>query len=303
MSLTGELRRGDSWVNGYFKDRFPAVVDFVKLEGGAVKSLDTRVPSESPGTARLVGTAFDYRLRMHFEPDFAASEELLLGINRLQWAGSGLGTEIDQAWADTTLDLLSDLPTGDDALAARAGVVLAWVDWGYRSGGIWSDGLRDIARSIAKLDGVPGWKECTATVDDGVADEVAEIMRLTRPPRAESADCGTSFAGSAFVGGADADLTLDGCLYDVKTSMTPRRNLPFSLRQLIGYALLDWNDELGLKRVGFFFSRQGKWMSWELADVIRRTTGDPTATVEGLREQFRSVAFEHNPRLVAQVQI
>lgn len=298
MSLTGELRRGDSWVNGYFKDRFPAVVDFVKLEGGTVKSLDTRVRSESPDTARLVGTAFDYRLRMHFEPDFAASEELLLGIVMLQSTGSGLGTEIDRRWADTTVDLLACLPTGDDALAARAAVALAWLDWGSRSQGKWSDGLRD----IAKRDGVPDWKQYTATVDDGIADEVAEIMRLTRPPRAESAECGPSFIGSAFVGGADADLTLDGCLYEVKTSMTPRRNLPFNLRQLIGYALLDWNDELGLKRVGFYFSRQGKWISWELADVIRRTTGNPTATLKGLREQFRSVAFEHNPRLAARVQ-
>lgn len=302
MSLTGELRRRDSWVNGYFKDRLPAVVEFVKSEGGAVKSLDTWVPNESPETARLVGTAFDYRLRMHFEADFSASEELYLGIESLQWAGSGLGAEIDRKWADTTVNLLTDLPTGDDALAARAAVALAWLDWGYRSGGIWSDGLCDIARSIASRGGVPGWEQYTATVDYAVADEVADIMRLTHPPRAESAECGTSFTGSAFVGGADADLALDDCLYDVKTSMTPRRNLPFNLRQLIGYALLDWNDELGLKRVGFFFSRQGKWISWELADVIRRTTGIPTATLKGLREEFRNIAFERNPRLAAQVQ-
>ena len=303
MSLTGELRRGDSWVNGYFKDRFPAVVDFVKLEGAAVKSLDTRVPNESPNTARLVGTAFDYRLRMHFEPDFAASKVLLLGIHMLQSAGSGLGAEIDQTWADTTVDLLAGPPPGDDTLAARAGVALAWLDWGFRSGGVWSGGLRDVARCIAKRDSETGWKQYTATVDDGVADEVARIMRLTRPPRAESAECGTSFTGSAFVGGADADLTLDGCLYDVKTTMTPRRNLPFDLRQLIGYTLLDWNDELGLKRVGFSFSRQGKWMSWQLEDVIRRTTGNPTATLKGVREQFRRVAFEHNPRRAEQVRI
>ena len=50
---------------------------------------------------------------------------------------------------------------------------------------------------------------------------------------------GPTFDGSEYVGGADADLIKGGCLYAIKTIMDPRRDLPGTVRQLIGYALLD----------------------------------------------------------------
>lgn len=300
MSLTRELSRKDSWVNRFFKERFPQVVDFARREGVTVKSLKTEVPCESPSSARLVGTAFDYRLRMHFEPDFADSDELSIGIDRLRSTGSGLGTLIDQKWADSTRRLLADLPANNADLMARASIVLAWLDWGYRSGGDWSEGLRATAGAIRDGRDISEWDAYTTPVDKAVAAEVANLMRLANPPKADTAECGTSFDGSGSVGGADADLVLDGCLYDVKTTMYPRRELPSRLRQLIGYALLDWDDKLMLTRVGFYFSRQGAWMSWNLSDLVRQsaTSGD---TLRGLREDFRSLAQARSPRIVVQV--
>lgn len=123
-------------------------------------------------------------------------------------------------------------------------------------------------------------------------------MRLVEPPDAVSVVCGPSFDGSAFVRGADADLIVDGCLYDVKTTMKPREDLPRNLRQLLGYALLDWNDALGLERVGFYFSRQGSWLSWALDDLVEQTAAHG-ATLRQLRDDFRSRAHHHNPRLAA----
>ena len=242
MSLTGELNRGDSWANGFFKQRFPGLVGFVKREGTMVRSLETRVPSQSTGSARLVGTAFDYRLRMLFEPDFEDSDVLRTGIKVLLWAGSGLGEAADTKWATAMVALLREVPTGDPDLQARVSVVLAWLDSGYRAG-IWDPGLRAVATAIGTGEAVD-WNGCTAGVDGSIAIEVADIMRLVDPPAADSVVCGPSFDGSAFVGGADADLIVDGCLYDVKTTMKPRRGLPRSVRQLLGYALLDWNDAL-----------------------------------------------------------
>lgn len=41
-----------------------------------------------------------------------------------------------------------------------------------------------------------------ATLDAGVASEVAALKDIVNPPQADRVLCGTSFGGSAFVGGA-----------------------------------------------------------------------------------------------------
>ena len=87
--------------------------------------METVVPSGSAESVRLVGTAFEYRLRMHLEADFADSDALLRGIQGLRWMGSGLGSSIDQKWAAAMADLLTEMPDRDEMLKARASVVLA----------------------------------------------------------------------------------------------------------------------------------------------------------------------------------
>lgn len=293
MTLTKELKRGDSWVNGFMKGNFPKVVAFSKREGKAIKALETKV-ARSPGVdPALVGTAFDYRLRMHYETDFSKSVELLRGISRLAGVGTGLGESADGKWAAVTTELLTNVPYDDAYLPARASVVLAWLDNGYRTNR-WSEGLLAIVNAIAEGQDLAVWDAYTASVDRAVADEVEEIMRAANPLPADTVRCGISFDGSRFVGGADADLLLDGCLYEVKTTERPRDQIAAHLRQLIGYALLDWNDAFALKRVGFYFSRQSAWVSWELDDLVRETavTG---ANLRSLRDEFRSLAHEQRP--------
>ena len=199
--------------------------------------------------------------------------------------GSGLGTSVDEKWAEATAGLLTDMPAGDENLMARISIVLAWVDWGFRSGGKWSEGLRAVAKSTRR-GGATNWESYTASVDTGIASEVAALIQIAELPQADPALCGATFSGSRFVGGADADMILDDCLYDVKTTQRPRRELTPMLRQLLGYALLDWDDEFGLKRVGCYWSRQGKWMSWNLAELVEHVAG-PGASLYALRDDFR----------------
>lgn len=293
MSLTSELESSKSWVNHFFKECIPHVVDFARCKGTEVQSMDLVVPSNSSKTVRLVGTAFDYRLRMHFDEDFEGSDVITQGIERLGWMGSGHGEIIDEVWSLVTEELLMEFPTGDDELMARASVVLAWLDWGYRSFGIWSSELCEIADITYRTD-AQNWASYTAPMDVGVVMEVAALMTIVNPPPAERILCGTTFAGSKFVGGADSDLILDSCLYDVKTTLRPRLGLTPLIRQLIAYVLLDWNDEFGLDRVGFYWSRQGKWMSWDVAEVIEHSTRS-TVPLYGLREEFRRHAHESIP--------
>lgn len=296
MSLTFEISSKDSWVNRFFKARFPDVINFVKREGSGVKSMATEVPLLDKGTARLIGTAFDYRLRLHYGDDMAESEAMDPGIARMQALGSGLGSDADCLWAKSTRSLLKQPPAGDEDVLARASVVLAWIDGGYRSGGLWSSGMREVAASLDESD-PPSWLGYIAPVDGDMACDVAALMRFaaSRLPDGDVI-CGPTFEGSAFVNGADADLIVDGCLYDVKTTVNPRDRLPVNVRQLIGYALLDWHDKYGLDRVGFYFARQGRWRDWPLEQLVRETTGDGNATLAGIRDEFRRMAKEHSPR-------
>ena len=292
MSLLQHIKRNGSWVNRFFKDQLPGVVGFAATERPILRELEMHVPAGSMESVRLVGTAVDYGLRMQLERDLADSTVLRHGIELLRAWGSGIGETVDRNWADVTARLLACLPKDDPELAARASVAIAWVDAGYRSGGEWSDGLREAARACAGTI-APDWKTYAASVEASVAEEVAAILRVAPMPHAEKVVCGASFDGSRFVGGADGDLILDECLYDVKTTVRPAGELPLRLRQLIGYALLDWNDAFALRRIGFYFSRQGEWISWPLDEVVRAATGDRTATLPMLREEFRGAAHAH----------
>ena len=292
MSLTSELERKDSWVNQFFKTELTKLTDFVKSEGAAVKGLPLKVPLGSHRQAQVVGKAFDYRLRLRFESEVGRSAVLAGGIYRMKKFGSGLDRSTDLAWAEATKRLLEKEPVGNELFLARASVVLAWLDDGYRSGR-WSDGMKAIAMELSRRS-TPVWDEYVASVDEQLAGEVVELFRLAEQNLpTDHAVCGPEFVGSRAVGGADADLIVESCLYDIKTSINPRKPFPVNLKQLIGYALLDWDDQYALKHAGFYFSRQGAWMSWPLSRLLTECTGTSTVTLSNLRNQFRGLAEEH----------
>ncbi len=97
-----------------------------------------------------------------------------------------------------------------------------------------------------------------------------------------------TFTGSRDVGGADADLIVDGCLIDIKASVQPKIN-PEWLRQLAGYVLLDYTDEQRIHSVGIYMARQGVLLTWPLADFFSLLTEDETLSVEALRQEFRQL--------------
>ena len=299
MSLTSELRRKSSWVNLFFKERFGALTDFVKRDAGpSVKALCTEVSARDGVSPAEVGLAFDHRLRLHSGAD-PASAVVLSGIDRMAFLGSGHGADADRAWADAMRALVLSVPAGDDCLLARVSVVLAWLDMGFRSGGRWSPAMQGLAARCGAGAGLT-WKDCVASVEDACAAEVNDLMRLVRRRHGflplRSAVCGPVFDGSGLVGGADADFILGNTLYEIKTVLRPRDKLPDRLRQLIGYLLLDWNDRYGLETAGFYFARQGEFVSWPAAFLIRETTGDAGTTLADLRAAFKARAEERAVR-------
>ena len=290
MPLTTELKNKGSWVRRFLDVRFSLLGSFVKRIGGDVKSLPIQVaPRSNSGLANAtIGKALDFRLRLHHGWDPSASNELQAGVRVLaRQSGANAGERRERRERAQAL-LATAMPQREDA-HARASVVLAWLDDLYRGNG-WPEGLNHVVGCLKEA-GRPDWDACTAAVDRSVSDEVGALMELASGafPRREAV-CGPRFAGSASVDGADADLIVEGCLYEVKTTKAPREKLVGAFRQLLGYVLLDWSHDHGLERAGFYFARQGKGMSWPLGEIVRQTTGEADATLAGLRDDFRRLA-------------
>src|SRR5205823_1400347 len=78
---------------------------------------------------------------------------------------------------------------------------------------------------------------------------------------------GPSFAGSGNVGGGDGDLIAGSCLVDFKTLKDGRLDKRM-MQQLAAYALLDYDDDYGLREVALYLARQGRLLRLPLDDFI-----------------------------------
>jgi hypothetical protein len=105
---------------------------------------------------------------------------------------------------------------------------------------------------------------------------------------------GPTFAGSALMK-ADADLIASGLLADLKTGK--RLSLAVTdLFQLLGYALLDYDDEFGISAVGIFSARYAYLATWELGDLLVELAGQPVSLAD-VRGQFYDLLVKHAPAL------
>jgi hypothetical protein len=91
-----------------------------------------------------------------------------------------------------------------------------------------------------------------------------------------------TFDGSAYVGGADADVILDSCLIDFKTTINAKIE-GRALYQLLGYCLLDFSNQHGIQRVGFYLPRQGRFLTWHLGDFAAQLHGSNLVPMQKLQ--------------------
>jgi hypothetical protein len=98
------------------------------------------------------------------------------------------------------------------------------------------------------------------------------------------------FAGSILLGGADADLIIDGILLELKTTKAATPARP-ELWQLAGYALADLDDEYGICKVGFYFGRHGSAITWPVGEFFDQLAGEHVDLTD-LRAAFREMLEE-----------
>jgi hypothetical protein len=220
-------------------------------------------PSENP---QRVGAALDYAVRFGLAARGWASAKATIAeqaIDRMPKYTDNDGIlEEARSRIARALEVLRalqpDAPLSSDAAAACLN--LAGMDVVYRAGRM--DQVRQEATKAEIRDMVALWEIVPWS-------SFRSTIRLLLNP--------TFREGSTLVGGADADLIVDGCLVDIKTRKDNTLDL-HTLRQLVGYSVLarrfgveDSPEPYGgvpLTEVGVYFARAGVLQTYSLHHII-----------------------------------
>lgn len=309
MSLTSQLKDPNSPMGSLMVEHFNHGTDWADRYHEALQSAQTSRPL-APAGARydypLIGTALTYLLPWEMEPKrswlleelsvpyqgfhlwrtLAFNEDLWTHTHRLRSSSAR-----PQAGGESGLALLRDLtaatarlPKADPEEKCRLALFLGMLDHWFRSRAkahermystTATDGLDDILRRLK-----PEWVEDLMTLRGKFQES------LPAGPTGKNVYFPT-FAGSAAVGGADADWITGKALIDCKATIRPlmtTSELRQHVWQLLGYAALDWDNEFKIKDVGLYMARQGTWVVWNGDDLCRQTSEWEVTSLEELRE-------------------
>lgn len=127
----------------------------------------------------------------------------------------------------------------------------------------------------------PGWRFLRPVVD----------VYFTRGRQALQALGTPVVVGHRFVDGfAVCDLVVGDALLDIKCVAQPASHLVDWIHQLLRYILLDFTDELGIRRAGIYFARHGLLTAEPIDGLLVELVGDAAVKAGGLREEFARVA-------------
>ena len=293
MSLTSQLDLKESPVKRFMRETFP------NTRGPLAACRETlRLPLISPPYSKAyaqVGTAIDYRIRYHFSitpwHEFVAAHGAWIAtLARSFGLTNACVAEFVAALKGAVDEIAPDrrLPTeAEERTLARYCLVLTALEAVFRAGpatpppqyysGTWPKSAADLVNLVP---------------DDRVKDVAALGAAFAKQYRSWQAAgdsvLNPNFAGSQDIGGADADLIVDGCLWDIKT--TKRQGAEGKwLYQLLGYTLLDYEDEYSIERVGLLFPRQNTKAEWPVDKLIAEMSGRDDLDLAELRRRFRTI--------------
>jgi len=107
---------------------------------------------------------------------------------------------------------------------------------------------------------------------------------------------GPTFTGSALIRAA-ADVIAAGLLLDLKRSAKLSLGIE-NVFQILGYALLDFDDEYALAELGIFSARYACLATWNLGALLEELAGRPPVSLQATRQEFRQmlIACQGTPR-------
>lgn len=327
MSLTSHLKNQSSPIRQFIRQRFSQTTKLTEPANKTLQDVGTILPIQADKSYPygLIGTAIDYRIRYAFNitpyrelvawrgaipltyKALKSKEDLPIDFDEIMsvvrvivgdfTSGIARGPypmKLILAFFESLGVTLEDLqpvgrtlPPDAEEILERYCFVLALFEEIFRAG------LKNASRTSLLL--IPKPRK---SIDEMLAipqvewiDDLSAIFalfykhhnQLLNHPHVLNPD----FVGSRYVGGADADMIVDNCLIDIKTSIYARIE-PIYLHQLIGYLLLDFDDAFHLDSVGIYLARQGELLQWDISDFIRELTGENTVNVASLRQEFRT---------------
>lgn len=223
-----------------------------------------------------VGTAFDIRTRMmldQFEPSYSASA---LGVRAFALMYARLmkdGERITEMLTDSFREAEHLTIQGTEEDKDRASIIFTWCEALYRAG------LRALFSSLGER------LHASKSVDDLFASippaMLADVSNLRAANQAQVEQWRTlirgganytenpHFTGATLVGGADGDWFIDDTLFDFKVVDTIRAPwVRKVLMQLLGYLILDLDNDYQAQRVGVWLPRQATVKTWAIEEIL-----------------------------------
>ena len=183
---------------------------------------------------------------------------------------------------------LRDLEQQDEELLARYCIALALFEEFYRSGA----GQARISSPLMRHGAQSTVQDLLSIAEDHWVEDLCRLSRMFshafQDRLSGEAILNPKFLGSGDVGGADADIIVGTCLMEFKTTVKTSIERLRGLYQLIGYLLLDYDDEFGIEKLGFYMARQGLTIDWPVADLFGRLMGQKPPPLRDLRQEVRA---------------
>ena len=225
-----------------------------------------------------VGTAFDIRTRMmlgEFEPRRSASAMGMDVFNHLLAPLLPNGQHISDVLGDAFLEAERLTRDGDDVDQDYASIIFAWCESLYRAG------MRAIRSSLGKrLSAARNVDEVYDSVPPLMLEDLARLRIVNqrqikhwrlRMYQGAFFISNPSFSGDFLVGGADGDWFIDDTLFDFK--VVDKISAPWVrkvLMQLLGYLILDLDNDYQAQRIGIWLPRQATARTWEIEEILGR---------------------------------
>jgi len=308
VSLTSHLRDRGSLVRAWFAERLGATQIVVRSantqlrEGNRapvnriLEPVRTRPLVPPVGDRALVGHAVDWLLRLCLvdEPP-PRSSAAGLGAKRI-----ALHDRHDRALTvfAATVERCNQIAPARRQLNSALWqelcslcLLLGWLERAYRAP--FADAtILGLVDDAARLD---EWLE--RLVRDLDLEDLARLGRAALEDHADLRDgrrliANPTFALSAALGGADADLIAGTTLLDFKSTATTSIVGNVDLWQVVGYALADVDDHYGITDVGFSALRWRRRITWPLGSLLQTLAGQPLPPAVA-RSELRAILATH----------
>ncbi|MFF9819017.1 UvrD-helicase domain-containing protein [Streptomyces sp. NPDC014006] len=297
LPLTGQLQYPRSPMSLFLARHLPRTERLISAYQQQVRTLP---PAAQPMNERrpdyaALGHTIDYRLRLLLGR--GPGEAVALGIRllgNLAPLDGAPAADVRQSLHSAGIELLARLRAHldgatrlDDEELTRLCHVAGYFEAVYRNG-VFSR-RRNL---LASADARTTLNDLTAAVPAYVLEDISDQIALAERPFApfrllpeHKRVCGPVFAGSADLGGADADFIVDGLLIDCKATIRPHSLNRAAVQQLAGYLLLDYDDTHRIERVGIYLSRHGALITWTVPEFL--TSLGATIPLPALRQQLK----------------